>query len=158
MAQWPDGSDQLWEDDAPKTEVAKEEPKRKTVQEMNEVELFMLIDFCGAFIWRMNHDMGHGRIPEADCPAIEADIVKMRENQLSAVKELPRIGVITPLDENNRPTPAYWTWYRTWNAWKEGLTDERWREVDAAVTRGLTPEEVVSFRAEAFNSGANNAN
>jgi hypothetical protein len=42
----------------------------KTPKEMNELELYFVIDYCGGFIWRMNHDMCDGRIPREDWPAI----------------------------------------------------------------------------------------
>ena len=123
----------------------------QSVEQMNEVELYFVIDYCGGFIWRMNHDMADGRIPMSEHAAIDADIEKMRVQQLDAVRQLPRVGVAMPLDAENRPTPEYWTWYRTWDAWKKGMTEERWREVDAAMTRGLTADEISAYKTEAFH-------
>ena len=119
-------------------------------KEMNELELYFTIDACGGFIWRMNHDMGHGWIPKEDWSAIDKDIVKMQELQKEAVNELSRVGVAVPLDAEGRPTPEYWTWYRAWDAWKKNLSEEKWQEVNAASARGLTLEEVARYKLEAF--------
>ena len=124
----------------------------KLPKEMNEIELYFFIDACGGFIWRMNHDMGHGRIPESDHAAIDQDIIKVREKQMEAVYELPRIGVLSPLDEHQHPTEEYWAWFRSWDAWKKNLSDDAWREADESVSRGLTEEELAQYKLEAFSS------
>lgn len=121
------------------------------IESMNELELYFFIDTCGAFMWRMNHDMCDGRIPEKDWPGIDRDIVDVRAQQMTAVRRLPEFGVAS-LDAENKPTPEYWVWFRTWDAWKKGLADADWRTVDAAVTRGLTADEVSSYKAMAFAS------
>lgn len=124
----------------------------KPVSELNELELYFLIDACGAFIWRMSHDVAHGHIPESDWAAIDADINKMREEQMKAVGELPRIGITLPLDENNSPTDEYWKWYRTWSAWhKDELTPLEWSRLERKLGTGLTTEEVEECKCRAFD-------
>lgn len=127
-----------------------EEKKQKPVSEMNELELYFLIDFVGAFTWRMNHDMAHGRIPVADHAAIDADIIRLREEQIAAIKELPRFGVVPFVEGKERPTEAYWTWYRTWDGWKKDMTDEQWNAFNAATKDGVTTEQVANYKKEAF--------
>ena len=118
----------------------------KPASEQLEIELYFVIDECGAFMWRMNHDMAHGRIPESDHAAIDADIQRVKLQQLEAVRELPRVGVAVPLDADNRGTDEYWTWFRAWDKWKKELTDEEWRLVDAALSRGLSDAELAEYR------------
>ena len=58
-----------------------------------EVELYFQIDAIGAFIWRMRHDMSHGRIPEKDCEAVLEDVKKMSESQQILVEYVKRFDV-----------------------------------------------------------------
>ncbi len=118
----------------------------KAVSELLEIELYFLIDECGAFMWRMNHDMSHGRIPGSDWASITADVKKVGLQQTEAVRELPRIGIAVPLNESNHPTEEYWVWYRAWDKWKKALSDEEWRIVDAALTDSLTDAEQLVYR------------
>lgn len=113
----------------------------KPIQEMSEVELYFVIDGCGAFIWRMNHDMAHGRIEQEHHAAIDEDITRMRATQKEAILELPRVGIAQPLNEQGAGTPEYWTWYQTWSAWhKDKLSDGEWNDLNARISRGLTEE------------------
>lgn len=122
----------------------------KPVSEMNEVELYFMIDGIGGFIWRMNHDMGCGRIPQKDCAAIDKDIEKMRVVQMDALRELSRFG-ITALDGDGNATPEYWIWYRTWSSWhKDTLTHEEWLDLDKRIHRGLTEQEAAQCKRHAF--------
>ncbi len=77
-------------------------------------------------------------------------MTKVREQQKEAVGELPRVGVSVPLDSEGKPTEEDWVWYRRWDSWKKGLSDDEWREVDIALGRGLTAEEVAKYKALAF--------
>lgn len=120
------------------------------MQDMNEIELYLIIDGYGGVIWRMNHDMCDGWIPKKDWPAIDRDIESMQKKQTEAVRELLRIGVVRPLDENGKPTDEYWTWYRSWDKWKKDMSDEEWRKFNIAVSRGLTDEEIRRFRSQCF--------
>ena len=120
-----------------------------SVQEMNEVELYFYIEACGAYIWRMNHEMSHGRIPQEQHPGIDKGIQEVREKQLTAVRELPRIGLEQPLDSSGIATSAYWTWYRKWNYWHHNMSVDAWKIVDQTLSTGLTDEQVVKYRQEA---------
>lgn len=120
----------------------------KDAKDLNEVELYFAIDECGSFIWHMNHDMADGRIPEKDHAAIDEDIVRMRKLQVECIEQLPKFG-ISALDENCRATDAYWVWYRKWNAWHKGMSDEAWRAVNASLKSGVTDDLVAKYRQEA---------
>ena len=109
-----------------------EENKKAEILEMGEVDTYFLIDECGAFIWRMNHEMSHGRIPEESHAAINEDIVNVHELQKFAVDNLMRFGV-DPESTNDRKNGDYWKWYRFWDNWKKGLRDEEWDAVSNAL-------------------------
>jgi hypothetical protein len=116
--------------------------------EFKELDAYLTINACGAFIWRMKHDMCNGRIPQIEHAAIDEDVKRVKSRQLEIIKELPRFGV-EPLDADGKATPAYWTWYETWDSWKNGLTNEKWQEVsDHRCT--FTDEEVLRYKNEAF--------
>ena len=84
-----------------------------------EVELYFQIDAIGAFIWRMRHDMSHGRIPEKDCEAVLEDVKKMSERQQILVEYVKRfdvpyemVEVDGPFGKGLRPCEDYWKWYK----------------------------------------------
>jgi hypothetical protein len=122
---------------------------QKDIKDMNEIELYFLIEECGYFCWRMNHDMANGRIPRKDHAAIDADIVTIKKKQREAIDELPRVGVESPLDESGRPTDNYWVWYRKWHAWHHNMSDESWSAVSKMLSSGgITDVELSVFRKD----------
>lgn len=114
----------------------------------SEVMIYFLIDACGSFIWRMNHDMADGRIPKEHHKAIDEDVVRVREQQVSAICELPRFGVEMPLDEEKRPTEDYWKWFRWWDSWKKNLSNEKWKKVDAMLSDNMSEDQLRQCRPE----------
>jgi len=118
------------------------------IESGTEHQMYFLIDHIGAFTWRMNHDMSHGRIDEKEHAGINKEIEKARAEQLLLVRSLPRFGVDTPLDAEGRPTEQYWRWFRWWDSWKKNLTDDEWRTLDAAFARGLSADESIRFRPQ----------
>ena len=109
-----------------------EEEKKAEILKLGEVNTYFLIDECGAFIWRMNHDMAHGRIPQETHAAIDKDIIAVRELQQFTVDNLQRFGV-DPESAKDRKNGDYWKWYRFWDDWKKGLSDEDWNAVDELI-------------------------
>jgi hypothetical protein len=101
-----------------------EENKKVDILAMNEVDTYFLIDECGAFIWRMNHEMAHGRIPQESHAAIDKDVVGVREVQQFAVDNLGRFGVDPESAKDS--DGDYWKWYRFWDNWKKGLSNGDW--------------------------------
>lgn len=108
-----------------------EEEKQKEIIDLNEVDTFFLIDECGAFIWRMNHEMSHGRIPAEHIEGVNADIASVREIQVFTVNNLSKFDV-DPVSVSDKDGD-YWKWYRFWDAWKKGLSDEDWNAVNTAL-------------------------
>ena len=114
------------------------------IREGSERDLYFVIDTLGGFVWRMNHDMGHGRIEST--PGIEADLVRCREQQIEAIRSLARFGIDGLLDDHGAPTPRYWRWFRWWDGWKRGMTDTEWNECNRAMSRGLSADDEQRFR------------
>jgi len=116
-----------------------EESKKADILKMGEVDTYFLIDECGAFMWRMNHEMAHGRIPQEHHAAINEDIVSVSELQKFAVDNLHRFGV-DPETAKDRTNGDYWKWYKYWDTWKKGLSNEDWEKVNKrmAANEGYT--------------------
>jgi len=107
-----------------------EQKEMDDVLKLDEIDSYFLIDECGAFMWRMNHDMAHDRIPRESHAAIQKDIEKIREVQKFAAENLTRFG-IDPESAKDRKNGDYWKWYKFWDDWKKGLSDEDWNKVNA---------------------------
>lgn len=106
-----------------------------------EPQLYFAIEELGGIIWRINHDVGHGRMPESCLK----DLPQLNESIRLAVGQSARFGVEEPLRENGAGNDNYWKWYRWWNAWHKGMGDEQWDEVAAAMG---AKEDLVGFRPE----------
>lgn len=111
-----------------------EENNKEQVLGMNEVETYFLIDECGAYIWRMNHEMAKGRIPTEAHSDIQVDIMTVKEIQKFAVNNLMRFG-IDPESANDRENGDYWKWYLHWDGWKKELSDEEWNTVNSLMAK-----------------------
>jgi len=117
-----------------------EEEKKADILKMSEIDSYFLIDECGAFIWRMNHDMAHGRIEHQHHAAIDEDIVGVRELQQFTVDNLQRFG-IDPESAKDHENGDYWKWYGFWDEWKKGLSDEDWNAVQQLMNKNESYEK-----------------
>lgn len=113
-----------------------------------EAVVYFLIEDLGGFIWRMNHDMADWRIPEKEWPGIDREIAVARVEQGRLCEALPRFGVAKPLDDGGRPTEEYWAWYRWWNAWHKGMSDEQFDAIDVDIALEMTDEQIARCRPE----------
>jgi hypothetical protein len=111
-----------------------EENKKEEILKLNEVDTYFLIDECGEFMWRMNHEMAHGRIPQESHADIQENIDNVREIQVFAVNNLQRFGV-DPESAKDIKNGDYWKWYNFWNIWKKGLSDEEWDAVNLLISK-----------------------
>jgi len=111
-----------------------------------EVMVYFFIDHCGAFIWRMNHDMANDRISKEHHASIDEDVVRVREQQVVAIRELTRFGVDVPLDEEDRPTENYWKWFRWWDEWKKKMSDDEWRRIDTMLSDSMSESQIQQCR------------
>lgn len=111
------------------------------VKTCSEIELYFIINDCGGFVWRMNHDMNKGRILNTE--AIRTDIANMQKRGEIAVDQTVRFGVSDPWcmrksffddQEHRAPSDEYWLWFRWWDSWSKSLSDEQFREMDRALS------------------------
>ena len=128
--------------------MLKKEQLAKMVGQGPEVLVYMAIEYIGGFIWRMNHDMAHGRIPQEDHASIDRDIASARPEQIELVKCLTRFGVESPLDEEDNPTKDYRKWYSWWSQWHKGMPDEEWEELNAIIDQDMSDDEIARCRPE----------
>ena len=111
-----------------------------------EILVYFVIEHIGGFTWRMNHEMSHDRIPKESHAAIAQDIIKAKEQQVQSVRQIIRFGVETPLGENNVPTEDYWKWFRWWDSWKKGLSDDEWNRCNRISPTDMTEEQLAEYR------------
>jgi len=102
------------------------------IKTCSEDKLYFIVDECGAFTWRMNHELSHGRIEDPK-GEVAKDIQNVRELQQKAVAETKRFGV--PEFDVKQPSEDYWKWYRHWDSWKKGLTNEEWDIVNSKLQK-----------------------
>ena len=67
--------------------------EKADILKMDEIDTYFFIDECGAFMWRMNHDMFHGRIEQEAHAAIKKDVAKIGVLQKFAADNLTRFGI-----------------------------------------------------------------
>ena len=116
----------------------------KKIDEGTELDQYFVINEIGGFSWRMQHEYYHGRIMEEDWQEIQKDIVRLSVVQRHAVSLLTRFGVTKPFrDEKNRPSAEYWAWFRWWDAYIKGLSQEGWEELDR---RYRAKEDLSAYR------------
>lgn len=111
-----------------------QEEINEKVSKMSEIELYFAIDECGAFIWSMNHNMAHGRIPESDCASVSEDIINVRKLQQFAVENLVRFGIDISTIED-RENGEYWKWLRFYDNWKKNLPEDVWNNINDRLTK-----------------------
>ena len=100
---------------------------------MPEIMLYYTINELGRFIWRMNHDMADGRIPIADHPAIDESLLEAQQKIQIAVDTTARFGVEQPRNAEGVANPGYWKWFRWWDAYAKGLSDEQFQKLNVAL-------------------------
>ena len=108
--------------------TAMSEQDKKDILEMDEATTYFLINECGNFMFRMNHEMAGGNIPEEAKEAVITDVNNIREIQKFTVDNLDRFGV-NPESVKDGEKGEYWRWYSFWDKWKTDLTDEQWKDV-----------------------------
>ncbi len=113
-----------------------------------EIRLYFVIDELGAFLWRIRHDMADGRIATNDTAGINRSLDEAREQQRQTIEQCVRFSVETPTDSDGLASEDYWRWYRWWDNWKQGLSDDEWNVLDVVLSQegGLTDEDIQKYR------------
>lgn len=114
-----------------------------------EYILYSIIQQVGGVRWSLEHNFMDGRAwapePEEYVKAFAELTTQLEE----AVDQTVRFGVDAPVrnEEYGSGNESYWTWYRTWNSWVEGLSDDEFDELDDMLRRGLADKIPVLMRA-----------
>lgn len=105
-----------------------------------EQDLYFYINSFGGMIWRLNHDMAHGRIEKT------IDLMPYQYALEYCVMHTPRFGV--KIDEPKEgehviASDSYWAWYRWWDEYfQRTLTNEEYDEYLRKVKNG---EDISQF-------------
>ena len=103
------------------------EEEKKEIEGFDEAISYFFIDAIGGYIWRTNHDVGHGRYDMT--PEMAEGLAEMSEKLQYCVKQLSRFGV-DPESTTDRVDGEYWKWFRYWDSWKNDMSDEEWEIFD----------------------------
>jgi len=93
------------------------------INELDEINLYFMIDALGGHIWRCRHDMSHGRIPEFDLTEEQYALEYMvyQTKKFGVELEEPEI------DKHIIATPSYRAWFNFYdNHFKNVLNNEQW--------------------------------
>ena len=116
------------------------EQEKQDILSMDEVTSYFLINECGAFIFKITHDISKGVIAEAEQHAVMTDVNNIRSLQKFAVDNLMRFGV-DPETVNDRENGDYWKWYKHWDNWKNNLPEESWKLVSEGKYKEHLPKK-----------------
>ena len=112
------------------------------IKNLNEVDLYLMIDALGGHIWRCRHEMAHGRIEQFDLTEEQYALEFM-------VYQTKKFGVELDepaIDKHITPTPSYNAWYKFYsNHFRYTLTDEEWNAFQKAQQNG---EDTSKFMPE----------
>ena len=112
---------------------------KKDILSMDEATTYFLINECGMFLFRMNHDLADGRIPEESKADVLKDMNNIREVQMFTAENLQRFGV-DPKSVEDKENGEYWKWYTFWDKWKNDLTDDEWKVVSTGEYKEYLPK------------------
>lgn len=108
------------------------------INNLSEVDLYLTIDALGGHIWRCQHDMSHGRIPNID-------LTEERYALEYLVYQTTKFGVELEeptIDQHITTTPSYNAWYKFYNDhFKHTLTDQQWNRFQQAQQLGQDTSE-----------------
>lgn len=97
----------------------------ETINNLGEVDLFFQIYSLGHHIWRCNHDMAHGRIPQIDLTEEQYALEYMVYLTTKFGVELAE----PEIDQHIRATESYNAWYQFYsNHFNYTLTNDEWKE------------------------------
>ena len=111
------------------------EEKEKDIRTCSESSLYFLIETFGGFLWRLRHDSADGRI-QIDHKGEQV----LQQKIEGLVDQTVRFGVSEPRNEKGA-TEEYRRWYRWWNSWHRGMSDEEWEKVDTQLSESAEYRE-----------------
>jgi hypothetical protein len=142
----------------PMPDLSSDENLSKYAETCPEVVLYFLIDQMGGMAWRLRHDAyrdgGRGYLTKEQADGMIAEATKISKRVQSIVPQVKRFGVDPVLAKKNNPileieveapSPQYWAWFRWWDEYVKGLSDEKFRELDVAM---IAESDLSSWRPE----------
>jgi len=108
---------------------------QKLASSCDEVTLYLAIDGLGGAIWHTEHHAAHGRV-KLDVDGERQLAIARRQIEI-IVDHVTRFGVPKPPRDATTgvANPDYWKWFRWWEAWKKGLSDDEWRAFEIIHTK-----------------------
>jgi len=109
---------------------------QELIEKGTEVRLYFVINELGGFLFRTRHYMGR-LVPETE--EVFRSIAEARGQIERAVAKTTRFGVARPFRDGEDKTASdeYWLWFRWWDNWAKGLSDEQFRRIDEQMSAGL---------------------
>lgn len=115
------------------------EQDKSDILAMDEVTTYFLVDECGMYLFRMNHDLADGRVPDESKEEVLKGMAEIRVIQKFTVDNLGRFDV-DPESAFDKENGNYWKWYRFWSNWKNNLTDDEWKVVSTGEYQPYLPK------------------
>jgi len=107
------------------SEVKIPEDQQQMVENCSEAELYMFINSIGGMMFRGRH---YGWMPHSEQISLQAQM----ENAARYVK---RYTCADTVDENGLVTAHYWSWFRWWDKYVSGLSNEDWRKFEQLMNK-----------------------
>lgn len=120
---------------------------REQLEGYGEAMLYFHINTAGGVRHRVKHSSSHqerpGAIAVEDAMTVEEE---MFQEQRFCIDQLKEQGILEiPVDDDGLPTDEYWTWFRAWHSYVEGLSPEGWKTFEVALNAG---EDISKWRPE----------
>ncbi len=110
-----------------------ESTQKKPLEQMSEVELYLLINTASYMQWRMNHDAADGRIPNE---GIDESIKNLYELQHKAITQLKRFGLSPFLKDKKTPSDDYLKWFHKWDKYVKNLSQDDYDKLEEQINNG----------------------
>jgi hypothetical protein len=115
----------------------------KLIETCGETMLYLIIESLGGMQWTLRHQANKSYTSDSEAAVMLHDSALITIDLGLAVQQTVRFGVSKPTDEEGIATPEYWRWYRWWNGYHKGMTENEWQRLDCASSGG---EDLSGFR------------
>lgn len=113
------------------------------MSKIKELNAYLEINTCGAFLWRMQHSIAKGNIKTEE---VASDIENIKKQQIKNIKKTTIYGTkINNKEEKPKPTKEYCEWFRKWDSWKDNLSDKEWKELDLLNSKFFNAEKKLNI-------------
>ena len=126
-------------------ELPENEQKPST---MSEYALYSNIEAQGGRMFYYRHDWYDGRfgMDKMSAEEFEQTMQKMQDGIAEFINQTVRFDVEAPVrDEAGQANESYWAWYRPWNEWEKGLSEDEFNRVQQLVFDGHGAKIVIGM-------------